>query len=248
MLGHSLDNFLNFRIEKLTADQSIPVDLLHVANQVGAVIEEREMIPEAAMEIKEGRFHIYLQSNFKNVPGTTLRARFSLAHEIGHTLFYEQLDGAWKSRKDAPRGDRLEQACHKAASIILIPSRALRAEIQQRPVSNAGALIDLAHLFEVSDEVMVRRLHDFGGLNEDWAPILTHRRGQVFQIEYAVYPPWLKSHLAAPERGTDFFMWLGPTDNTQGVLKRKLLEGELVAEPLHITSSKTIFQVRFRSF
>lgn len=248
MLGHSLDNFLNFHIEKLTVDQNIPVDVLQVATNLGAVIKEREMIPEAAMEVKDGRFFIYLRNNFKHLPGTAVRARFSLAHEIGHTLFYEQRNGAWKSRKDAPKGDRLEAACHKAASIILVPSWALRAEIEERPVSNAAALIELANRFDVSAEVMVRRLHDFGGLNSDWAPVLTQRNGNNFEIEYAVYPPWLKSHLPTPGRGTDFLTWLRPTDNSQGVFRRKLIEGELEAEPHNITGSKTIFQLRFRLF
>jgi len=35
------------------------------------------MIPEAVMETIDGCFHIYLRSS--------LRSRFSLAHEIGHT-------------------------------------------------------------------------------------------------------------------------------------------------------------------
>jgi Zn-dependent peptidase ImmA (M78 family) len=119
------------------------------------------MIPEAAIEIKKNRFHIYLQSNFKNSAGRALRARFSLAHELGHTLFYELRDGVLRPRKDAPRGNRLEAACHRAAAIILVPSKALRSQIQQRREWKASALMELANRFEVSAEVMLRRLSDF---------------------------------------------------------------------------------------
>jgi Zn-dependent peptidase ImmA (M78 family) len=158
MWAQSLDSVLNVQIEELTADEGIPVDVLRVASRIGAKVEEREMIPEAAMEVKNSRFHIYLQSNFKSSPGRTLRARFSLAHEIGRTLFYELMDELPKPRKDAPRGNRLEAACQRAAGNILVPSKALHAQIEQRQAWNAAALMELANRFEVSAEVMLRRL------------------------------------------------------------------------------------------
>jgi hypothetical protein len=242
----SLDNFLNFHIEKLTVGQDIPVDILKVAARVGAVVEEREMIPEASMNVKDGHFRIYLQSNFKDLPGAALRIRFSLAHEIGHTLFYEQQDGELKSRKDAPKGDRLEAACHKAAALILVPSKALRSEIRRQEVSNSAAIVGLANRFDVSTEVMLRRLNEFGGFENDWAPVLTRRNGEVFEIEYAAYPPWLKSHLGKPQVGVDLSTWFKPTESSGGTLKRKLPDGDLEAQPFRVTGSKTIFELRIR--
>jgi len=105
----------------------------------------------------------------------------------------------------------------------------------------------LADRFEVSVEVMVRRLHDFGGLNGDWAPVLTRRNGNDFEIEYAVYPPWLKSHLGEPARGADFLSWMRPTHHSGEVLGRTLPEVQLEAEPFNSSGSKTIFELRFRS-
>ena len=243
----SLDKFLNYHIEKLVADQDVPVNLMKLAARIGAVVEEREMIPEAATDVKDGRFHIYLQSNFKDMPGAALRSRFSLAHEIGHTLFYEQQISALNSRKDAPTGDRLEAACQKAAAMILVPCKPLRSEIRRREVSNAAAIVDLADRFEVSTEVMLRRLNELGEFENGWAPVLTRRNGRMFEIEYAAYPPWLKSHLGKPQIGTDFSMWFRSTEDSEGILRRKHLEGRLEAEPFQITGSKTIFEVRFRS-
>ena len=57
------------------------------------------MIPEAAMQITDGQFRIYLQSNFTEMPGASVRRRFSLAHELGHTLFYEEQDGELTSQR-----------------------------------------------------------------------------------------------------------------------------------------------------
>ena len=38
------------------------MDLNGLSKQIGALIEEREMIPEAAMHAKNGRFHIFLKA------------------------------------------------------------------------------------------------------------------------------------------------------------------------------------------
>jgi hypothetical protein len=111
----ALDKFLEFQIDKITTGRPLPIDLDVLSADIGLVVEERGMIPEAAMQALDGRLHIYIQSNFKDLTGSTLRRRFSHAHEIGHTLFYEQRDGELKARRDSPRGDALETACHKAA-------------------------------------------------------------------------------------------------------------------------------------
>jgi Zn-dependent peptidase ImmA (M78 family) len=241
----SLDNFLNFHIERLTADEEAPVNLRTIAAKIGAVVEEREMVPEAVMAVIDGRFHIYLQSNFKNMHGAALRERFSLAHEIGHTLFYEDRDGDLKARTDAPKGDKLEIACQRAASMILIPNKVLRNELRQRDVPNAAAIIDFANRFEVSIEAMVRRLQEFGCYENDWAPVLTRRKGQAFAIEYAAYPPWLRSHVRKPQIGAKFATWFSATDTSDGIFKRNVPNGMLEARPFDVTRSKTIFEVRY---
>ena len=156
------------------------------------------MIPEAVIQVTEGRFYIYLQSNFGDSPGAKRRRRFSLAHEIGHTLFYDCDDGEIKPRKDSPRGENLEAACHKAASMILIPSKALQREMKQQPPTNAVVVVELANRFDVSAEVMLRRLHDLGAFHKDWAPVLTRQHNGGLCIEFAPYPPWLRS-LVAPQ-------------------------------------------------
>ena len=188
----SLDKFLGFHIDKITADRRIPIDLGAVSADIGAVVQEREMIPEAAMQPRDGRFYIYVQSNFKDLPGSALRRRFSWAHEIGHTLFFEARDGELKARTDAPRGDALESACHRASSMILIPAKALRAELQNQELDGAARISELADRFEVSIEVMLRRLNEFSLFENGWAPVLTRRIGRNLAVEFAAYPLWLK--------------------------------------------------------
>lgn len=240
----SLKSFLEFRIEKIIPDPSIPVDLDAVCAQLGIVIEEREMIPEAVMRVADGRFNICLQSNFRDAPGARLRRRFSLAHEIGHTLFYDCENGEIKPRKDSPRGENLEAACHKAASMFLVPSRALTRELNKQPSLNAAVVVELADRFEVSVEVMLRRLNDLGRFESGWAPVLTRRSQEGLTVEYAAYPPWLKSHLIEPTRGVPFNKWFGGSEQADGKVIKPTQEGTLEASPLRVAGSSVIFEVR----
>jgi hypothetical protein len=240
----SLDKFLGHHIDRLTADHPVPIDLGAVCTEIGAVVEEREMIPEAAMQPRDGRFHIYVQSNFKDLPGGALRRRFSWAHEIGHTLFYEQRDGELKARPDAPRGDALEAACHRAASMILIPAKALRAELQNQPLAGATQISSLAERFEVSIEVMVRRLDEFGVFENGWTAVLTRRIGRNLAIEFAAYTVWLKPYLSLPKRGVEFSLWFGATGRLDRILEKRVGDVAIKASPVEVSTSLVIFELR----
>src|SRR5262249_21394456 len=157
------------RVERLMAEYSerypgnpAPIDLNEVARIAGVTsIREIEMIPEGYLAVSATGFEISLQSNFKEVPGLRRRQRFSLAHEIAHTLFYERREGTLRPRRDAPTGDRLESACHKAAGSLLVPSAVLRAAIREMVgFPSARYLLQLIARFDVSPEVLVRRVHE----------------------------------------------------------------------------------------
>ena len=243
----SLDKFLGFHIDKITANRGIPIDLEAVSADIGAVVEEREMIPEAAMHPRERRFYIYIQSNFKDLPGNALRRRFSWAHEIGHTLFFEQRDGELKARADAPRGDALESACHRAASMILIPGKALRAELQNQKLDGAARIRELADRFEVSVEVMLRRLNEFSLLKDGWAPVLTRRIGRNLTVEFAACPIWLKPYLAIPKRGVEFSSWFRATEQSNRILRKQIGDATVEASPVDVTNSLVIFELRLQT-
>lgn len=205
------------------------------------------MVPEAVMQVNAGRFHIYLQSNFRDAPGAKLRQRFSLAHELGHTLFYDNENGEIKPRKDSPRGDKLEAACHKAASMILIPRKVLHRELRKQPPANAAIVIELANRFEVSPEVMLRRLHELTVFEEDWVPVLTrHRKGDL-TIVFAPYPPWLRSRLAQPSRGANFNEWFRGSEQLDGRFTKNTHDGVLEAVPVRLSGSSVIFELRMQS-
>jgi hypothetical protein len=243
----ALDKFLEFQVDRITADRPIPIDLHALSRDIGLVVEEREMIPEAVMQPVDGRFHVYLQSNFKEFAGTGIRRRFSLAHEIGHTLFYEQREGELKPRKDSPRGEQLEFACHRAASMILVPNKVLKEEMRQKGVNSGDDIIALARKFEVSIEVMSRRLHELRAFENNWAPVLVRDSNGTLLIEYAAYPHWLIPHILAPELGVPFSDWFRGSEQATGALRRRVNGGSLEAVRKSVTSSLSIFELHLHN-
>ena len=209
-----LNRFLEHRVSKLLNalgdKSSIPVDLNELARVCGILsIEERQMIPEAALKLVPTGFRVYLQSNFVDAPGARVRRRFSLAHEIAHTFFYESRNDRLKPIRDAPRGNKLELACHRAASLLLVPPRLLTRELQ-RMDSPIGpeAVTELAHGFDVSFEVMLRRLDQIGAFESERVLVLVRTRRKSATIEFAPYPPWLRALLPKPDREMEFHSWL----------------------------------------
>jgi hypothetical protein len=174
----------------------LPIDPAVIAQLLGNVdIEEREMIPEAAVQVLGSRFRIYLRSNFMDRPGARVRRRFSLAHEIAHTFFFEVRDGVLKPLRGAPRGDSLEAACHEGARRLLVPSRFLEKELKQS--CHGEDVVRLAKLFDVSVEVMLRRLGNEPALEFEGVSFTLTRAGKV---EYAMYPPHLGELLGRPSK------------------------------------------------
>ena len=260
----SLDRFLEYRVQGLferglvsRADE-LPVNLGRLATAAGVLsIEERSMIPEAVLAAERTGFRIYLQNNFAQSPGFHTRQRFSLAHEIAHTFFYELREGKRRSIQGAPKGDALEDACHQGAGLLLVPQRSLTRELRliDGPVGARHA-IQLSRKFDVSAEVIVRRLNEVGAFEStDTALVLVRRSAGGAMIEYAVYPPWLKSVLPTPHRGTNFASWLrhassiGRSDFAlaeliESGLQGKTTSGVLRVDSFDVTRSQQIFELR----
>jgi hypothetical protein len=244
-------------VEQLVAGRPAPIDLRAIAPQCGVLsVEEREMIPEAVMMPEGAGFRIYVQSNFNQLPGARVRQRFSLAHEIAHTFFFETRDGTMKPLRGAPTGERLEAACHQGAALLLVPYAQLRRELKSAPRPlGANCLGQLALRFDVSIEVIMRRVHGVGAFEGQFAPaLLRHQPSGAFTIEYAVYPPWLKALLPTPRRGLDFMKWFGVRNGRHGdrdvapgiedCWTKETPQGLLVARAIDITASLRIAELQ----
>jgi hypothetical protein len=161
------------------------------------------MVPEAAMSVQGSVFRIYLRSNFLDRPGERIRQRFSLAHEIAHTFFYQKIGDNWKVLPGTPRGDDLERACHEGAGRLLIPDAFLPSGLEVDRLTGEFVL-ELAHRAEVSVEVVLRRIRNHPGVVRADRAFVLARSGNIVYLTYA---PWIQAIL--PKRaGRSIQDWL----------------------------------------
>jgi IrrE N-terminal-like domain len=189
-----------------------PVDPSYIANFCSVVgVENRPMIPEGVLAPVRGGFKVFLQDNFDSDPGTRIRRRFTFAHELVHTFFYHLENDLPKPIKGAPRGARLERLCQLGASQILVPEILLKQHLPSQKVACAEDLLGLARTFDVSLEVVFRRIHKLGLVAEDeFAAALVDKTKDREVIQAACYGPLLLCNLPAPKRGLDFDVWVRP--------------------------------------
>jgi Zn-dependent peptidase ImmA (M78 family)/O-acetyl-ADP-ribose deacetylase (regulator of RNase III) len=124
------------------------------------------------------------------------RMRFSIAHELGHTLFP---DCAAETRHRATHQDmkaddwQLESLCNIAAAEILMPFGTLQDELQNRP--SVGLFLDLRRKYLVSCEAIANRLirltnYPYAAFLLRFDPI----RSRYF-VEYRISSPALRNKL-----------------------------------------------------
>lgn len=113
--------------------------------------------PEALLAVKKGGLVVYLYNDPKQ---HWRRARFSLAHEIGHALLFHALgDPVLIASLEATSEDhkQVERLCDLAASEILMPARAVRRVLRECDFTPDGLAL-LYDRFLVSREVLMRRV------------------------------------------------------------------------------------------
>lgn len=146
-------------------------------------VDFHPLLVDAMLTTHPSGFRILFNSNDANpetlgelymneAPGSLLppRLRFSLAHELAHTLFYDLSQGRPVVSKLLKAGgqrtalENLEFSCNKIAAHLLLPSSLLRAVFKTRESFYPTALISLARTAGVSTEVLVRRLNEISSL------------------------------------------------------------------------------------
>ncbi|HWZ97998.1 MAG TPA: ImmA/IrrE family metallo-endopeptidase [Candidatus Dormibacteraeota bacterium] len=195
------------------SQMSIPVDPLKLARYCGVLsVEHRRMIPEAVLSPVRGGFVLYLQNNFPAEHRNKSRERFSFAHELGHTFFFDQSLPIPKPAKGAPQGERLEKLCNFAAGEILLPSSALNETVRREgSIVSSAKLLELKTRFGVSLEALIRRVHAARLIDdEQFAAVLVEEVDRKQIIRTACYGPLLLSNVSRPHYGDDFEAWVNP--------------------------------------
>jgi len=131
---------------------------------------------------------------FVNGSDSKAAQMFTLAHELAHIWLGET--AVSDSQASHFPEDEVERWCNQVAAEILVPLDAVRAEHKRKAPAREEAQ-RLARHFKVSTLVMLRRIHDAGGLN----------RTQFWQI----YQEELARILAISKAsgGGDFYLTLG---------------------------------------
>jgi hypothetical protein len=214
-------NFLSNKVQSLLSQSASakgplrpPIDPVNLAALCGVLsVEHRPMVPEGVLTPVQGGFRIYLQSNFAHQKTAKHRERFTIAHELVHTFYYDRDGDVPKPIKRLPSKDALERLCHMGASQILVPEGLLKREAKTRgQVASVESLLDLAAVFDVSAEVLIRRLHETQLFASDkFAAILVEAiSGNRRLIRAACYGPLLLCLAIRPRRGLDFESWVLP--------------------------------------
>lgn len=131
-----------------------------------------------------------------NPQRTPARMRYSIAHEIGHTLFRDcAAEVRNRTTHEEMRGDewQLEFLCNMAAAEILMPFGTLQEEMSIRP--SVGLILDLRRKYLVSSEAVVNRLVRLSAYPcTAFFARLDTSRSRYF-VEYRIPSPALRQHL-----------------------------------------------------
>ena len=120
------------------------------------------------------------------------RMRYSIAHEIGHTLF---TDCAAETRNRATHQEmkeddwQLELLCNIAAAEILMPFGTFHEDLSVRP--STGLVLDLRHKYLVSCEAVVNRLIRLSTYPCVAFLARTANDGRTYFVEYCIPSPTL---------------------------------------------------------
>ena len=136
-------------------------------------VEFRPLLVDGGLGVSRNGFVMFVKCNpedaqdydlmFKSSGGCDLpeRARFTIAHEIIHTMFYDLSSTKPKPLLEASTEkelDSLEYACNYGANRLLLPKSRFESLLSSDRFSTASKVIDVSRAFRVSLDVLLIRL------------------------------------------------------------------------------------------
>jgi hypothetical protein len=196
-----------------------PIDLFKIARSRRILrLGLRSIVPKGLLIPAEEGFEVYLQHDRsvdlcleQGEPRGLLspRKRFTLAHEIAHTFFYDIDHGTPRQLASAPSGNDLEVFCNCAAARILVPTELLNAAHQKAVEIDIAFVQQTAIDFRVSFAVAVDRISQAIGPHPMTRCILLGRMaGSDAEIRALCFGTGLLRTLTRPTPFTSLGDWL----------------------------------------
>ena len=140
-------------------DQSVPVNLAHIAKAMGIAVAVGDTGAACAVldisRQRKARITINATHSF-------MRQRYGVAHAIGHVALHHLRPGMRHAihvseSYHVDYEQRIEREANDFALRLLVPSEVLKFSVLQQHIDNAQ---ELAHLFEVAPILIKQRLAD----------------------------------------------------------------------------------------
>jgi hypothetical protein len=180
-----------------TNARSLPVDLKRIAaSRAVQRIEFTPLLTDGGLAVRKDGFVIYVQCDIgrsasltgqfaEDGTGSTLpatiarRARFTIAHEIAHTFFYDisQMPPRPKTQiDDGASATRLELACNQIAGLILMPETVIQRHFAKFDFVRPDELRMLTNAAMVSAQAVIHRFKHLGKLSHPEAILASASR------------------------------------------------------------------------
>ena len=161
------DNWADFLRREIDMSAA-PVNLLAIARSRRVKkIALRFMVPRGLLLPVIGGYEIYIRNSTNRdldildqekeedlVPGQ----RFTLAHEIAHTLFFRFADNMPSPDPSISNELLLEDVCDRTAGQVLVPTHLLKHQIAMHGRVDSRLVLTIAKIFRVSLAVVIERL------------------------------------------------------------------------------------------
>lgn len=148
-------------------------------------VEFRAMFVDGALGVTEAGYEIFVGCDREQAstlnrlfaadgtggllpPHLQKRARFTIAHELAHTFFYDESSGApqMKFEVNHPKTQKsLEYSCNHVAAALLLPRKLLEARLNQWVTPCPSILATLADNALVPRQVVIIRMKDLSNLH-----------------------------------------------------------------------------------
>lgn len=153
-------------VRKDSGQNVFPIQLSRIAASLGMNPQPLflDIVEDGNLIMREGELRIALRRSskyaIKNYGRNIGRHRFTYAHEIAHSFFYDLKSSPPK--RIAPRADRNEEEviCNHIARELLLPKELLQAEINNRAKIDASFIVSVAKKAIVSIQALVLQLCD----------------------------------------------------------------------------------------